>query len=286
MSAPNPPVRKPLPLEATLLVRLLTLLSIGTLGFVGYVLVASQFQQERGQNVLYSAMREQLADDRAPLGGAIDLGTPVAVLDIPSLNVHQVVVEGSAGEQLAQGPGHRRNSPLPGQVGTSVLMGRARTFGGPFKDITRLHPTDEIVATTGQGRFTYRVDRIRREGEPAPLAEKGVGRLILVSAEGDGWLGPDRSVLVDATLDGKPQPAPTGRPRSQLAEETPMMGDQAGLVGLVLWLQALLLVVCVFVWARRRWGRWESWLAGMPILLAVGWNVCQSAAITFLPNLL
>jgi sortase A len=42
------------------------------------------------------------------------------------------VVEGTASSDLLDGPGHLRSTVLPGQVGTSVVMGRAKTYGAPF----------------------------------------------------------------------------------------------------------------------------------------------------------
>ncbi|NHA00350.1 hypothetical protein G5V59_10155 [Nocardioides sp. W3-2-3] len=50
----------------------------------------------------------------------------------PRLDVEQVVVEGTAPGDLFAGPGHLRSTVLPGQAGTSLVYGRAATYGGPF----------------------------------------------------------------------------------------------------------------------------------------------------------
>ena len=47
------------------------------------------------------------------------------------------------------GPGHQRNTVLPGQEGTSVLMGRAATYGRPFADLTELSRTPVAVISAG-----------------------------------------------------------------------------------------------------------------------------------------
>ncbi|MFD1273890.1 sortase domain-bontaining protein [Streptomyces kaempferi] len=70
------------------------------------------------------AQTDQQGDLLAP-------GTPVALIDIPAAHLHQVVLEGTDSGVLTDGPGHRRDTPLPGQSGTSVLMGRAAAYGGP-----------------------------------------------------------------------------------------------------------------------------------------------------------
>jgi sortase A len=265
----------------------LAVLSVLAIGFAGYLLVLSPIQYERGQTVLYAQARESLAQIDMPTGGVIDAGKPVALLEIPGLKLTQVVVEGTAGSQLAEAPGHQRTSPLPGQIGTSVLLGRAATFGAPFKEIAKLQTGDEVTATTGQGRFTYRVDGVRRDGDPTPQPlAKGGGRLILVSAEGGDLTGPDRTVFVDSTLVGDAVAAPGGRPRTQLPEERPLQRDSGALIQLVLWLQALVLAVGAFAWARIRWGRWETWLVGLPVVLAATWQVYAAGAVALLPNLL
>lgn len=265
----------------------LVVLSLFAIGFGAYLLVLSPVQHDRSQAVLYAQARQQLAKISMPTGGIIKAGEPVAVLEIPGLRLTQVVVEGTAGGQLASGPGHRRTTPLPGQPGTSVLMGRAETFGGPFRHITKLQGGDEINATTGQGRFTYRVDGIRRAGDPTPPPlPKGAGRMVLVSAEGADFTGPNQTVFVDATLLSDTVAPPSRRPKMQTPEEAPLASDSGALMDFVLSLQALVLAVGLFAWARNSWGRWETWLVGMPVVLAATWLVYKSGAVALLPNLL
>ena len=61
------------------------------------------------------------------------VGEPVALLSIPRLGISQVVVEGTASGDTLAGPGHLRDTVLPGQVGTSVVYGRAATYGAPVR---------------------------------------------------------------------------------------------------------------------------------------------------------
>jgi sortase A len=245
--------------KSRMFARALIVLSVLAFGFAGYLLILSPVQQDRSQTVLYAQARQSLAEISMPTGGKIDAGTPVALLEIPGLDLTQVVVEGTAGSQLAMGPGHRRTTPLPGQPGVSVLMGRAATYGAPFKEIGKLQQGDEVNATTGQGRFTYRVDGVRREGDATPPAlSRGGSRIMLVSAEGGDLTGPERTVFVDATLTGEAAAAPGGRSRTQLPEEDFLARDTTVLIELVLWLQVLVLAVGAFAWARIRWGRWET----------------------------
>jgi hypothetical protein len=55
---------------------------------------------------------------------------------------------------------------------------------------------------------------------------------------------------------------------------------------MVLWLQVLIAVCVVLTWSRWRWGRRETLIVGVPMLLAAAVLVCRSAAAALLPNLL
>ena len=262
------------------------------LWLVVFALVLSGVQEARSQKLAYDQLREKLAAATAPLGGSIAPGTPVAVLDAPSIGLAQVVVEGTSALDMEDGPGHRRDTVLPGQSGTSVVYGRSVTFGAPFARVPELAPGATFTVTTGQGEFTYVVDDVRRPGDPVPGALlPGEGRLVLVTSEGEGWRGwrgklaPAKTVLVDATLRGESQPTAPGRPATVPDAERPMGHDNAPLLALMLWLQLFVVAGVALVWAWYRWGRWQTWLVGMPVLLAVLWGLAANA-LAFLPNLI
>jgi sortase A len=209
-------------------------------------------------------------------------------MEAPTIGLRQVVVEGTTSKDLESGPGHRPDTPLPGQSGASVIYGRAVAFGGPFGDITDLRPGDPITVTTGQGTFDYRVDSVRHNGDalPDPL-RSGEGRLTLVTAEGTNWRtgwAPDRAVYVDASLQRAGLPAPAGRPTVVARDELTMASDGTGLVGLVLWLQLVLVTVASASFSQKRWGGSQTWLVYVPILIATLWGASESA-MQLLPNL-
>jgi sortase A len=248
------------------------------------------FQETRHQSVLYNTLREQLAQQVAPLGGSISPGAPVALLTAPALGIRDaVVVEGTASGDTMMGPGHKSDTVLPGQAGVSVLYGRASLFGGPFGKIAGAHAGDKIAVTTGQGIFTYTVSAVRRVGDPFPVPVTGSGgRLTLVTAEGTGrWgtLNPSGAVYVDAVLTGDGQPSPGGRPATVPKSEQAMQGDPSALLGLALALPLLVGAVVLASWARSRWGGWQTWLVCAPLVLATLWAVSQ-CAIQLLPNLI
>jgi len=255
-----------------------------------YALVLSGLQERHLQNDGYARFREQLASQTAPIGGVIAPDAPVALITAPGLGLKDVVVvEGSAGDDLEHGPGHRRDSPLPGQPGVSVIYGRASLFGAPFDRLTNAAKGDLITMTTGQGVFRYAVEDVRHVGDhfPQPLPAGG-SRLTLATAEG-GTLGngftPAAPVYLDANLVGKTVAAP-GPVLSDVPDAEKAMGhDLSALVPLVLWLGLLVLSGLALVWSVARWGRWQTWLVGSPLVLAVLWGA-TGTAVELLPNLM
>jgi sortase A len=265
-------------------------LSLLPLWVVLYVLLLSGLQESRTQHQLYGSLRAHLAAETVPVGGLIKNGTPVALLDIPAAGLHHaVVVEGTSSADLQGGPGHLANTVLPGQAGVSALLGRSVTFGAPFGRVAKLGKGNPITVTTGQGVAHYYVTDVRRPGDPLPPAlSAGEGRLTLVTVAGTGWRSgwaPTQTIYVDASLQGSGSAPPAGRPSEVPPGQAVMDGEPGALVPLVLWLEALVIIVVAATWARARWGTWQVWLAGAPVLLAVIWVVTETSD-RLLPNLL
>ena len=276
-----------------LIAGVLLLLGALCVGFLVNLVFVSQLVHARDQEVLYSDFRSELANAIAPVGqtginGALLApGAAVAILEIPDLGMREVVVEGTTSTVMESGPGHKRDTVLPGQAGVSVIYGRQAAFGGPFGQLEILQPGTTVVAITGQGTAEYEVTAVRRPGDPLPPAlEPGQGRLTLVTAMGPRFM-PTDMLRVDATLVTDPQPSP---PRVITAAamdpaEQAMAGDPAGLVPLLLWLQLLLVVVVGGLWLALRWGRWQAWLVAAPAVFFVG-IMASMSAFRLLPNLM
>ena len=71
------------------------------------------------------------------------------------------VVEGTDTTTLRKGPGHYPDTPLPGGPGTTAIAGHRTTYGAPFRSIDDLRRGDRIVVDMPDGRFVYRVERIK-----------------------------------------------------------------------------------------------------------------------------
>jgi sortase A len=181
---------------------------------------------------------------------------------------------------MTLGPGHLRDTPMPGQAGVSEIFGRRATFGGPFARLGDLRPGDVIEAITGQGRSVYRVaalggsQRVRIE-DPEP------NRLLLVTASSP--VVPSYSFEVDARLVSVTRPGPPVV-RVLDAPEIALASDDGALVLTFIWGVALAAVSALGTYAALRWSLWAAYLAAVPLALAVLWNLYQSLA-ALLPNL-
>jgi LPXTG-site transpeptidase (sortase) family protein len=260
---------------------------------VVHLVLISGLEHRSAQQRSSDRFRYELAQGTAPVaqteqsGKLVELGAPVALLEIPSLHVREVVGEGTTGTVLMDGPGHRRDTPLPGQSGTSVILGRAAAYGGPFKHLHQLQPGATITVTTGQGVSKFSVIDKREGGDPAPPpVTSGRGRLVLVTATGLPYV-PGGVLRVDADLDTQTFPTPASViPSGSLpSSEAPLGNDTSTLWALVLWLEALVLVVVAIVWSWNRWGRHQTWIVLAPLAVLISLYVVNEF-MRLLPNLL
>lgn len=263
----------------------LLILSASLLGFGGYLGLLSGLHYDRAQLIAYADFRITLAQGVAPVGPTktdnpntlLELGTPVAVLEIPRISQKTVVFEGTTGGVMESGPGHLRSTVLPGQAGISEIMGRAAAYGGPFGQLWQLHRGDHIKATTGQGVSEYRVINVRRAGDrQSPPLVSGKGRLTLVTADGLPFL-PSGTLRVDADLVSDIQPTPsTVLTTNRLpSSERVLAIDSIAWLPVVLWGFALVLTAGGITWARSHWGRWQIWIVAVPVITYLGLSVAD-----------
>jgi sortase (surface protein transpeptidase) len=262
-------------------------------GLVLQMVVVSKLQHNAAQGRAFAKFRGEVANGTAPLGPTDDqnrmiaLGSPVAYVVIPSLDVNEVVGEGTSSAVLFDGPGHRRDTPLPGQEGTSIIYGRRASYGGPFSDLGSLIKGDAITITTGQGVFTYEVLGVRREGMPMPQpVPAGGSRVTFVTAAGTAYV-PNGLLQVDADLKGQ---AVGGASRVHTTETLPkeemaMKGDSRTLWALALWLQGLIALSLLAIWSWHRLGKAQTWIIFFPLTGLVGLAVAGEIT-RLLPNLL
>lgn len=205
-------------------------------------------------------------------------GEPVALLEIPALDVEEVVVQGTGSAELRGAPGHFRNTAMPGEAGNAAIAGRRTTFGAPFSGLDRLERGDRIVVTTSEGTSRFRVTGSRTigSGDPDPTRPTREARLTLVTSAPE-YLATERLVVV-ADLVGLPVEPRFDIPTAVVDETESGLGSggQGALAPMLLWGALLVGAYLGARWSYRRWLRWPTYLISTPVLLALCWLFFES----------
>jgi len=132
------------------------LLIVVAVGLLGYPVYTNYVH-----NQLQAKLRRQLAS--ASLKNAYEnhqlrVGDSLTRIQIPTLGVDVVVVEGTTANALRAGAGHYPGYPLPCDVGNVPIAGHRTTYGKPFTNLDQLKVGDQIILTTPIGTCTYSVD--------------------------------------------------------------------------------------------------------------------------------
>jgi len=85
-------------------------------------------------------------------------GSPLARIEISSIGLAAMIMEGVDGRTLRHALGHIPGTPLPGQQGNVAIAGHRDTF---FRGLRNIRKDDEITLTTLNGTYRYRVDSTR-----------------------------------------------------------------------------------------------------------------------------
>ena len=176
--------------------------------FVVYELFVTDLLTDRRQGELNDQLREEWTTQAAaPAAPATPrpsiLGDGLAVLHIPRLGAdyERVVIEGTAEEQLRQGPGHYVGTALPGEQGNLAIAGHRVGKGSPFLELDLMRPGDPVVVETADSWFVYRV-----LGDPAT----GDLRADPSGIPGQEIVRPQDIEVISPTPGAPPGAAPTG----------------------------------------------------------------------------
>jgi sortase A len=276
---------RPAPSLHPVLRNLMILLAIGSAlvgGFLLYEFWLTGLIQSRSQSHLLSDFKASLLLDDTPALVTPPKGRPVGVIEIPSIGVTQVMVQGISSSDTKLGPGHDPFTPAPGQAGNAIVVGRRTTYGSPFADINRLQKGAEIDVLTRQGLFTYTVVPVRPHASLASLIRQGTtSRLTLITS--DPAYRATGEIAVVAKLRGKGLQAPGPLPLAPTGERPGQTTNESEWGRILLWGELLAVAIGV-TWylLRRRWSTAVTYLLAAPILIALAF-LFYGAVDTLLP---
>ena len=94
---------------------------------------------------------------RAPAPHAPEPRVELGTIEIPKIGVSMMMFEGVSLTALDRGPGHWPGTAMPGHRGNVVVAGHRTSHTKPFRNIDKLAPGDEVIFTTPEGRYVYKV---------------------------------------------------------------------------------------------------------------------------------
>jgi sortase A len=272
ITLPDIPYRR---LTGFALVGIAGLLALFLIYLAAFTPLTASRNQQRLSNTLKGAPLTvyKLVDGHLP-----PEGSAVAVIQIPSIGLNNVVVSGTSAADLMNGPGLMQGTPLPGSPGNSVIAGRRVTFGAPFGAIGSLPRGAKIRVVDGAGAFNYKVTKVHEVG----IGQKDVvlpttdNRITLVTS--DSSLITSGRLVVQATLVGRAVLVPNNTV-SVPSYDLGLSGDPAagGLAAMWSLFTIIVLVLAAFaVWKIRR--PWLIYLFAAPVVMMCGLFACESVA--------
>lgn len=237
--------------------------------------------EDRAQALLEKEFVPALLNGVAPVGYPIKQGTSIALLEMKDINVRRVVVEGTYAEDLAKGPGHLAGSALPGQPGTSAILGRSSRYGSAFARLDELKPGQEVTVTTAQGEHTYKVidSTVRSANDSAAFTGE---RNMLLLITGVGGPSPDQRLVVRALLTSPVFPAGTAAADVQTTTaELGLEGSTHSPLQLAVWLFLLLILLISLVPLTDKIGKRVTWLVATPLIAVAIFQVWHHATLMY-----
>jgi sortase A len=202
------------------------------LGLVVYQLWGTGIETRRTQSALRQEFNRIITQTETSKTSGTSAFLPVtdalALIEIPSINIAKIIVEGITPKDLRRGPGHFPKTPMPGEIGNSAIAGHRTSYDAPFGNLNTVSLDDIIYVTTPQGKFEYTVKDVSvvAPGETSVLANTPkVATLTLVTCH--PRFSTSQRLIVRAELSSTtPNSTPTSTPiptttTTQVVEATP-----------------------------------------------------------------
>lgn len=228
------------------------------------------------QDVVHDYRQRHRAATFATPDAQLGTGDPIGVLQVPEIDLNEVVVEGVGPAELRGGPGRVPGTAILGQRGAMVVMGHSWRYGGPFSSLKSLEKGAEVFFKSRLGTTrAFEVEEILDLDAGEGIEGFRKERLVLVTTSG----GPlsNRHVAVvarpvkgQAAIPDVPSEVMSAAVSDKVlrARSLGVPGAAAAILGLAL---AVACIVGVAVALDRRLGRLGAIAFAAPVglLLAV-----------------
>ncbi len=196
---------KKLRLNRRMLSLALIVIGIALLGYVG----SQYWGMYRSQKNLEAEWERQATNVSKPDHASISADQMLTRVIIPKINMDAIVIEGASRKDLSEGPGHMKETAMPGESGNAVITGHRDTF---FRHIYELVKGDQIQVRRNGRVFTYEVTgkRVVEPDDLSVIKQTADPRLTLITCYPTYYIGPAPqrlvvfSKLVDSSDYGQP----------------------------------------------------------------------------------
>jgi sortase A len=147
------------------------------------------------QNQLAHQWEQQAAQLNVPGHAQLSPEDMLTRVVIPKINLDAIVVEGASRKDLSDGPGHMRETAMPGQPGNAVITAHRDTF---FRHIYELNRGDEIIIRRAGQSFKYEVTskKIVMPDDLSVIRQTNDPQLTLITCYPTYYIGPAPKRLV------------------------------------------------------------------------------------------
>jgi sortase A len=169
----------------------LILIGVALLGYVG----SQYWGMYRSQKNLEAEWERQAANLSKPGQAPVSADQMLTRVVIPKINMDAIVIEGASRKELSEGPGHMKETAMPGETGNAVITAHRDTF---FRHIYELVKGDQIQIRRNGHVFTYQVTgkRIVEPDDVSVLIQTPDPQLTLITCYPTYYIGPAPQRLV------------------------------------------------------------------------------------------
>lgn len=183
----------------------LIIIGVVLLGYVG----TQYWGMYRSQQRLEAEWERQALGTNTPGHASITSDQLLTRLVISKINMDAIVIEGASRKELSAGPGHMKETAMPGDPGNAVITAHRDTF---FRHIYELVKGDHIEVRRNGHVYTYQVTgkRVVEPDDVSVLKQTNDPQLTLITCYPTYYIGPAPqrlvvfSKLVDSTQYGLP----------------------------------------------------------------------------------
>ena len=142
---------------------ILILLGLTIIVSILYKKIETKKKQQELQNILEQVIneeREEVTEEKEKELESINGYKPIALMEIPSINLSQGIVEGISDASLQYYLGHFEDSVGPGEKGNFSIAGhRVSDYSEAFVNLYKAEIGDEIIVKANKKEYIYKITK-------------------------------------------------------------------------------------------------------------------------------